>query len=209
MNYPELICELCKQFYHLGWVSGTGGGMSIRDKDTGDIYIAPSGVQKERIKPEEIFILDEDGKIAHYPEVPGKKLKLSECTPLFEACYELRNAGAVIHSHSIWAVLATNLISPYNKKAAFCVSGFEMQKGIKDHKVADTLKIPIIENTEKECDLADSLKKAIEEFPKTQAVLVRNHGVYVWGDTWQKAKTQAECYDYLFRVAVERKRLGV
>ena len=25
-----LIPELCKQFYHLGWVTGTGGGMSIR-----------------------------------------------------------------------------------------------------------------------------------------------------------------------------------
>lgn len=27
-----LIPELCKQFYHLGWVTGTGGGISIRQK---------------------------------------------------------------------------------------------------------------------------------------------------------------------------------
>ncbi|KAJ2580408.1 Methylthioribulose-1-phosphate dehydratase, partial [Coemansia sp. RSA 1804] len=27
----NLIPELCRQFYQLGWVTGTGGGISIRD----------------------------------------------------------------------------------------------------------------------------------------------------------------------------------
>lgn len=27
----SLIPELCRQFYHLGWVTGTGGGISIKD----------------------------------------------------------------------------------------------------------------------------------------------------------------------------------
>lgn len=27
-----LIPELCKQFYNLGWVTGTGGGISIKHK---------------------------------------------------------------------------------------------------------------------------------------------------------------------------------
>jgi ribulose-5-phosphate 4-epimerase/fuculose-1-phosphate aldolase len=40
-------------------------------------------------------------------------------------------------------------------------------------------------------------------------VLVAGHGVYVWGPTWVSAKTQAECYDYLFRAAVEAHRLGL
>ncbi|KAJ2464921.1 Methylthioribulose-1-phosphate dehydratase, partial [Coemansia sp. RSA 2320] len=37
----NLIPELCRQFYQLGWVTGTGGGISIRDGDS--VYIAPSG----------------------------------------------------------------------------------------------------------------------------------------------------------------------
>lgn len=27
-----LIPELCRQFYHLGWVTGTGGGISMKYK---------------------------------------------------------------------------------------------------------------------------------------------------------------------------------
>lgn len=45
-NHPaNLICELCALFYDQNWVTGTGGGMSIRHNNL--VYIAPSGVQKE------------------------------------------------------------------------------------------------------------------------------------------------------------------
>ena len=57
----QLIVELCKHFYAQGWVSGTGGGISIRTG--GRVYMAPSGVQKERIKPEDLYVLDEAGTI--------------------------------------------------------------------------------------------------------------------------------------------------
>lgn len=40
-------------------------------------------------------------------------------------------------------------------------------------------------------------------------MLVRRHGVYVWGETWQKAKTMCECYDYLFEIAVRMHAVGL
>lgn len=40
-------------------------------------------------------------------------------------------------------------------------------------------------------------------------MLVRRHGVYVWGRTWIEAKTQSECYDYLFESALRMRQLGV
>ncbi|CEG78507.1 Putative Methylthioribulose-1-phosphate dehydratase [Rhizopus microsporus] len=51
----NLIPELCRLFYNLGWVTGTGGGISIRKGDK--VYIAPSGVQKERMEPQDLFVM--------------------------------------------------------------------------------------------------------------------------------------------------------
>jgi methylthioribulose-1-phosphate dehydratase len=195
----ELVCELCRHFYQLGWASGTGGGISL--KEGGRIYMAPSGVQKERLRPEDIFVLDEDGGIV---EEPGQGIQLSQCAPLFMHAYKLRNAGAVLHSHSVHAMLVTRLF-----KDRFRIQGLEMQKGLQGYGAFDSLEVPIIENTAHERDLADSLGQAIREDPKTHAVLVRNHGVYVWGRDWQQAKTQAECYDYLFEAAGRMKQLGL
>ncbi len=195
----ELICELCRHFYQKGWASGTGGGISIKSGDR--IYMAPSAVPKERLQPEDIFVLDDEGIPL---EEPGRGLTLSQCAPLFMHAYQIRGAGAVLHSHSVNAVLATLL---FDKE--FKIKNMEMQKGIEGYGAFDTVSVPIIENTAFERDLADSLGEAIRKNPKTRAILVRGHGVYVWGRDWKQAKTHAECYDYLFETAERMKQLGI
>lgn len=80
----SLISEMCRNFYNQGWVSGTGGGMSIKVADK--IVMAPSGVQKERMVPEDMFVLDAAGEVLETPRsrpAPYKPPKLSECSPLF------------------------------------------------------------------------------------------------------------------------------
>ena len=205
MKTPEeaktLICTLGRSFYALGWVSGTGGGISLRLGER--VFMAPSGVQKEAMTPEMIFELDRRGEVVAGP-ARELGLAVSQCRPLFLAAYDQRGAGAVIHSHSRNALLAT-LISG----DVFRVTQLEMMKGIAGVGYHDVLEVPIIENTAHECDLAASLSAAIDAHPKAHAVLVRRHGVYVWGQDWTEAKRHAECYDYLFGAAVEMKRLGV
>lgn len=196
----DLVCDLARSFYGLGWASGTGGGICIREGER--VFIAPSGVQKERMRPEEMFVLGVDGEVLERPADPS--LRPSECSSLFLAAIRVRDAGTVIHSHSVHAMLATLLFA-----AEFSVSHLEMIKGIEGHGFHDRLTVPIIENTARECDLALSLEQAMLAYPRTQAVLVRRHGVYVWGRDWIRAKTQAECYDYLFRAAVEMRRMGI
>jgi len=49
----------------------------------------------------------------------------------------------------------------------------------------------------RESELTDRLQTAIHRYPRTCAVAVRNHGIYVWGPTASKAKTHAECLHYL------------
>lgn len=197
---PSIVCELLRRFHALGWVSGTGGGISIKDGER--VLMAPSGVHKELVAKEDLFVLDAEGTVIDRPADPA--LKLSACAPLFLHAFHKRNAGAVIHSHSSSALAAT-LISG----ATFRVTHLEMIKGIAGHGYHDVLEIPILENTAHECDLADALGAAIDAYPRTVAVLVRRHGVYVWGRDWREAKVHAECLDYLFQAAVELKKLGI
>ncbi|NP_001123086.2 APAF1 interacting protein isoform X1 [Nasonia vitripennis] len=208
-EHPKnLIPELCRQFYHLGWVTGTGGGISIKHEDK--IYIAPSGVQKERILPNDMFVQDIEGKDLELPP-PEKKLKKSQCTPLFMCAYTARNAGAVIHTHSKFAVMVT-LMWPGTE---FRVTHLEMIKGIRNqstgkaYRYDEELVVPIIENTPFEEDLKEDMANCIKQYPETCAILVRRHGLYVWGDTWQQAKTMTECYDYLFDIALQMKASGL
>lgn len=148
------------------------------------------------------------------------------------ASFTKRNAGCCIHTHSQWAVLVTLICesglqsSPTTSKDVFSINQIEQIKGISrggsgsseiaegGRKVGnlgyyDTLQIPIIENTAHEEDLKDTLEKAIDEWPETCAVLVRRHGVYVWGKDVAQAKTQCESLDYLFQLAVEMQKMGL
>jgi len=57
------------------------------------------------------------------------------------------------------------------------------------YRYDEELVVPIIENTPHEKDLKKRMAIAMEDYPDSCAVLVRRHGVYVWGPTWEKAKT--------------------
>ncbi|KXH65611.1 methylthioribulose-1-phosphate dehydratase [Colletotrichum salicis] len=204
-NHPaNLIPSLCAKFWTLGWVTGTGGGCSIRDDDL--VYLAPSGVQKELMKPQDIYVLSlaaQESSLENrvYLRSPPA-YKPSQCTPLFLAAFTRRGAGCCIHTHSHWAVLVTLILEnrgPGNNDKLFEINNIEQIKGFgkgfqKQGNLGyhDTLRIPVIENTAHEEDLTEFLEEAMDKYPDTYAVLVRRHGVYVWGDNVHKAKTQCE-----------------
>ncbi|CCE92743.1 methylthioribulose 1-phosphate dehydratase MDE1 TDEL_0E05000 [Torulaspora delbrueckii] len=209
----NLICTLCRQFFHNNWCTGTGGGISIKHPETGHYFIAPSGVQKEQMDPEDLFVMD--SKTGEYLRVPTN-LKPSACTPLFVACYQHRNAGAIIHTHSQNAVLSSLIFDQ-----EFKIANIEQIKAIPSGKVDadtgkplalqfyDTLTIPIIENMPHEDLLIDSLLETFEKYPNTCAVIVRRHGIFVWGPTIDKAKVYNEAIDYLMELAVKMHQLGI
>ena len=84
-----------------------------------------------------------------------------------------------------------------------------MIKDVGNHTYNSLLEIPIINNQTSEDKLGPDLAVALMDYPKCNAVLVRRHGVYVWGESWEQAKTQLECFDYLFESAVRMKSLGI
>jgi methylthioribulose-1-phosphate dehydratase len=205
----RLLCELCRELHGLGWATGTGGGISIRGPE--GLWVAPSGVLKERIAPDDLFLFDaadlEHGTILRRPA--DAALRPSECLPLFLHAYRLRDAGAVLHTHSLAAVLATRIFAPDGGPGSFRSHGLEMQKGLRGKGCFEEVRVPILRNTAREGELSAALAEAIAAHPDVDAVLVAGHGAYVWGRTWQEAKSQAECLDYLLRAALEAHRLGL
>jgi methylthioribulose-1-phosphate dehydratase len=129
-------------------VTGTGGGISIRERtpDHDHIFIAPSGVQKERLEPSNMFVMDFPTQT--YLRKPID-LRPSACTPLFMAAFSKRGAGACIHTHSQAAVLCTLL----TRGKTWSIANIEQIKAIPRPSTGgymgffDTLTIPIIENT--------------------------------------------------------------
>ncbi len=168
---------------------------------------APSGVEKEKIKPEDIFELDKAGAVLKKPA--NEELKLTECSSLFFAAIQLRHAGAVLHSHSINVVLATILAKKMVNNLELEFSELEMIKGIRGFGYHDTFILPVIENTPRESELAATLIQAIERYPRTCAVAVQNHGIFVWGENEKEAKTQAECLDYLCEVMLKKRMYSI
>jgi methylthioribulose-1-phosphate dehydratase len=117
-------------------------------------------VLKERIKPEDIFVLNlADRKLL---EIPSRaSLKISACTPLFYAAYKLRNAGACVHFHSQASVLVTMLW----EGETFEISNQEQIKGVRRGGMGkaldntDLLVVPIIDNKPYEDDLEEDMEK--------------------------------------------------
>jgi len=206
-----LIAQMCEKFYSFGWASGTAGGVSIRtegtEKGSWRVFVTPSGAQKEDMIGNDIFELDMESNVIAAAKTPNSKL--SACTPLWFIIYRLRpSAKCTIHIHSVNAHLAT-LLDPSETSKVLRLTHMEMLKGVGNHAYDDILEIPIIDNRPSEDLLSDQMEEAIKAYPKCNAVLVRRHGLFVWGDSWEQAKTQCESFDYLFQTAIEMKKLGM
>jgi methylthioribulose 1-phosphate dehydratase/enolase-phosphatase E1 len=205
------MAQLCESFYRLGWAAGTGGGISIRianDDGIGwRVFSTPSGLQKEDIIGSDIFEFDQDQNIVIPPKTPN--LRPSACTPLWYVVYKHRpHVKCVIHTHSMNAQMAT-LLDPTEQSETLDITHLEMLKGVGNHAYDDILQVPIIDNRPSEELLADQMERVLLKYPKANAVLVRRHGLFVWGDSWEQAKTHCESFDCLFESAVRMKSMGL
>lgn len=200
-----LLSDLLRDFHARGWASGTGGGICGPTED-GHLFLAPTGVHKERVVPEDFFVVDPaDGRVLTEPVAPG--LRPSECNAIFCLAVRERAARSVAHSHALSAVLAADLARGSDHLA---VAGLEMLKGIRGLTNRDVHLVPVIDNTPREAELVSAIGTALadDRFAGTYAVLVRDHGAYIWGaDVWE-TKRHAEVYHFLFEAAVARHRLS-
>jgi methylthioribulose-1-phosphate dehydratase len=198
----RLLVELLGGFYGKGWVSGTGGGI-CGPADGGGLLLAPTGVHKERVQPDDFFTVDPgDGRVLRSPADPD--LRPSECREIFCLIARERGARSVVHSHALSSVMVGDLAGDADHVA---LRDLEMLKGIRDVGNRDVHLVPVIRNTPRESELVEQLQAVLADprFESSRAVLVTDHGAYIWGDDVWEAKRHTEVYHFLFEATVARR----
>ena len=94
----ELIVKYGKKLIDTGLTKGTGGNLSIYDREKKLMAISPSGIDYYKIKPEDVVILDLDGN-----KIDGDKTPSSEYD-MHRIFYKNRtDIDAIIHTHTMYA----------------------------------------------------------------------------------------------------------
>jgi methylthioribulose-1-phosphate dehydratase len=200
----RLLVGLLRDFHARGWVSGTGGGI-CGPSDDGGLLLAPTGVHKELVQPDELFTVDPaDGHVVRRPD--RDDLRPSECNTIFCLTHRSRGAWSVVHSHALSAVLAGDLAADAGADH-LAIRDLEMLKGIPGVSNTDIHLVPVVRNTPREPELVGALEAVFADprFAATRAVIVRDHGAYIWGDDVMDAKRHTEVYHFLFEATVARR----
>lgn len=100
------IVELCKTLLKEKHVIGSAGNVSLRVKDKEEeiVLITPSNVRYEEMKPEDILIINMEGKVIEGDKNPSVEKQMHL------AVYKERNdVNAIIHAHSIYSTILSTL----------------------------------------------------------------------------------------------------
>ncbi len=201
----QLLVQQLRAFYGRDWVSGTGGGI-CGPADDGNLLVAPTGVHKELVEPDDLFVIAVEDTSVVQPPV-NDSLRPSECSHIFTLVARERGVRSVVHTHALSAVLAGDLARGDDH---IVIERLEMLKGIRGLTNQDRHVLPVIDNTARERELVAAMAAALADprFERAWGVLVRDHGCYIWGaDIWE-AKRHTEVYHYLFEAVVARHDRG-
>jgi len=193
-NFSELagsLAEIAKGFHARGWLLGTSGNLSaLVQREPLRLAMSPSGVDKGQLTADQVLAIDENAQI-----VSAHGGKPSDESSLHIRIVKERGAGAVLHTHSIWNTILSDL---YASEGGVTIEGYEMLKGlqgVRTHEHAEWL--PIIENSQDMPKLADVIGKTLNEHKEAHGFLLRRHGLYSWGETLAQAKRHIEILEFL------------
>ena len=178
----------------LGLVIYTFGNVSCIDRKAGVFAIKPSGVDYDKLTPEDIVIVGLDGKIAD-----GKLRPSSDTNTHLELYKAFQSIGGIVHTHSTFAVAwaqAARAVALYGTTHA-------------DHLAAD---IPCTEfmaddrirndyETETGLQIIDCFEKHNLNAAEIPMALVAGHGPFTWGKDAAKAVYHARVLEELCKMA--------
>jgi len=188
----SLLVSTANSLHARGWLLGTSGNLSaVVDRDPLRLAITPSGADKGELEVDQILLVDENCKI-----INEKEGKPSDESPLHVRVVKARNAGSVLHTHSVWSTVLSQ--RHFNNGGLF-IEGYEMLKGLRGvttHQHREW--IPIIENSQDMPMLAETLNEVLSKYPDAHAVLLDRHGLYTWGQDLKEARRHVEILEFLF-----------
>ena len=181
----KLKDEVCRANLLLpkyGLVTFTWGNVSAIDRMRGLIVIKPSGVEYDKMKPEDMVIVDLDGNV-----VSGTLHPSSDAPTHIELYKAFDKIGAVVHTHSKWATSfaqAGRGLTPLGTTHAdyFCGS-VPITRPLSNAE--------IMVEYEKNTGLLIAETFATLDPYEVPAVLVNQHGAFCWGNSAAKAVENA------------------
>jgi methylthioribulose-1-phosphate dehydratase len=194
-TFPAAARELARigrRFYGRSWVLGTSGNFSaVVSRTPVELAITASSVHKGALGPAHVLRLDDQGRVI------GRTSRRASAEALLHLeIVRRRSAGAVLHTHSVWATLLSDI---HAARGGVMLEGYEMLKGLDGIGTHDHREwIPILANDQDMTRLATTIGASLDQYPSAKAILLRRHGLYTWGTTLADAERHVEILEFLF-----------
>ncbi|MDY0234831.1 MAG: L-fuculose-phosphate aldolase [Gudongella sp.] len=183
----ELVVDYGKKMLTRGLTTGSGGNISIYNRELGLIAISPSGLNYFETRVEDILIIDIDGNVVEGSIKPSSEIGMHL------AFYKNReDANAIVHTHSKYATAVSCM--GWELKPVHYLIGLA-GTSIKCAKYA----------TYGSTELAQNAIQAIEG---RNAVLLGNHGLIALSSDVSKAFSIAEHLEFVSEIYCITKSLG-
>ena len=191
-----------RRFDTRGWVLGTSGNFSaVVTRKPLRLAMTLSATHKGRLRATEFLAVDADGKA-----IGRKAGKPSAETLLHLAIVQARGASAVLHTHSVWGTILSDL---HANERGLAIEHYEMLKGlvgVTTHVHREW--VPIVENDQDMPRLAGVVRDVLASNPGAHAFLIRGHGLYTWGASIDEAERHVEILEFLFETLGRRSDHG-
>ena len=185
------LASVAKTFHARGWLLGTSGNLSaVVQREPLHLAMSPSGIDKGELTAQQVLTIDEHAKvISDHGGKPSDESLLHICI------VKQRGAGAVLHTHSVWNTMLSDLFSA---EGGVNIQGYEMLKGLQGvctHEHSEWL--PIVKNSQDMQTLADTIALTLDEHKAAHGFLLERHGLYSWGENLAQAKRHIEILEFL------------
>lgn len=188
----DKVCRANLDLVRHGLVLFTWGNVSAIDRESGLVVIKPSGVSYDDMKPEDMVVVDLDGKV-----VEGR-LNPSSDTPTHVVLYKaFPQAGGVVHTHSTyatsWAQAGLDIPNIGTTHADYFHDAVPCTPDMTESEVKG----------EYELETGNVIVRRFEGLNPvhTPGVLVKNHGPFTWGRDADEAVYNAVVLEQVAKMA--------